>query len=229
MADPDPVAHSYRESDTIDGDPAGYLSGLVRSAIRAHQPARLHGAYHAAVLLALNTEPPARIILTKRHRLLRSHPGEVAFPGGLAEPQDRDGTATAMREAGEEIGLRPDDIAICGELSDTLSHRGVVVTPVAGVLTRPPRLRPCVTEIECIFSVPVAFFLNQAPWRIDELRREHRSVFAPAFLWQGMEIWGLTAVILTHWLKLCFDFAFDFEQPRDGIPLRTWAQRHDRD
>lgn len=199
----------------------------MRSAVRAHRPTRLPGVRRAAVLLALDARSPERIILTKRHRLLRSHPGEVAFPGGLAEPQDGDGTATALREAGEEIGLRSDDITICGELSDTVSHRGVVVTPVAGVLTRPPRLQPCATEIECIFSVPLAFFLSHAPQRIDELRREHRSVFAPAFLWQGMEIWGLTAVILTHWLNLCFDFAFDFEHPRDDIPLRTWAQRHD--
>ena len=217
----------YPRSSMLDS--TGCLGARVRSAVRAHRPTRLPGPRRAAVLVALDAHRPACVILTKRHRLLRSHPGEVAFPGGLAEPQDHDGTATALREAGEEIGLRPADIAICGELSDTLSHRGVVVTPVVGVLTGAPRWRPCATEIERVFSVPLAFFLSRAPRRIDELRRGHGSVFAPAFCWQDMEIWGLTAVILTHWLNLCFDFAFDFDHPRDDIPLRTWAQRHHGD
>ena len=91
----------------------------------------------AAVLIPvtrLNAEAESCVILTVRSADLNSHPGQISFPGGTAEKQDKDPVATALRETQEEIGLHPNNVEVIGRISDIALPSGYRVTPVVGII-----------------------------------------------------------------------------------------------
>ena len=93
----------------------------------------------AAVLVGVVDRPdgPA-VLLTQRTAELRAHSGQVAFPGGRIDPEDRSAEAAALREAEEEIGLDPGAVDIVGRLPDYLSGSGYRIAPVLAVwISRP--------------------------------------------------------------------------------------------
>ena len=92
----------------------------------------------AAVLIAFTDRPDPGVILTQRPQWLRSHAGQVAFPGGKIDPGDRDAIDAALREAEEEIGLSRRDVMIAGATEPYRSGSGYIITPVLGVI--PPDL-----------------------------------------------------------------------------------------
>ena len=112
----------------------------------------------AAVLVALFEEAgEARVVLTRRSATLRSHRGEVSFPGGGVDPGE-DAVAAATREAFEEIALDPAAVRPVGWLRPVLTFvTNRQVTPVVAVLDRPPdALVPSPTEVERAFDVALA-------------------------------------------------------------------------
>ena len=129
------------------------------------------------------------------------HSGQVAFPGGRAEPSDPTPTHTALREAEEEIGLSAGDVTVLGTLP---LHRTVTnfwVTPVVGRLRWPLRLTPSVDEVTRIFTVPLSW-LQEPSHR--EIRVRPLGTGLPAVKttffqpYQGEVIWGATArMVLT--------------------------------
>ena len=91
----------------------------------------------AAVLIPVtkaNDVGESSIVLTVRSSNLKSHAGQVSSPGGTSEEQDRDLTATALRESYEEIGLRPEGVEILGQLGELVMPSGYRVTPVVGII-----------------------------------------------------------------------------------------------
>src|SRR3954470_6374363 len=120
------------------------LANLVAARGPGAKPrAPLLGARKAAVLVALFDGPQgAEVILTRRAPHLRSHRGEISFPGGRTDPGETP-TATALREAWEEILLDPGEVRLCGELdhiATPVSHAEVV--PIVGTLHKRPDIRP---------------------------------------------------------------------------------------
>ena len=83
------------------------------------------------------------------------HSGQVAFPGGRADPEDTDPEQTALREAYEEIGLRPSDVHLLGRLQDYLTITNYQVTPVVGVIPWPYDLHPAEEEVSRVFAIPL--------------------------------------------------------------------------
>lgn len=158
----------------------------------------------AAVLVPLFEEDGlARVILTRRSDRLRSHTGEVSFPGGRLDPEEEP-LAAALREAGEEVGIDPDHVDIIGQLEPlaTLSSRSGI-TPFVGVLPARPTLTPNPHEVELAFDVTLAQLLDpglyreerwDTPWGND------RSVHF--FELPDDTVWGATARILHQLLEL---------------------------
>src|SRR5258706_11888275 len=123
------------------------------------------------VLLVPDDAGEARIVLTERATGGRHHSGEISFPGGRAEPEDADLVATALREAAEEIGLRPDEagVRVIGSLEPFwIPVSNYLVTPVVAVAARRPRLVAAPDEVARIVDAPVAAFLGDAPIEIME-------------------------------------------------------------
>ncbi|WP_306715168.1 CoA pyrophosphatase [Burkholderia dolosa] len=159
----------------------------------------------AAVLVPLIVRDTGlTVLLTQRADHLNDHAGQVSFPGGRREPFDRDATATALREANEEIGLTAERVEILGALPDYLTGTGFCVTPVVGLVHPPFTVQADTFEVAEIFEVPLAFLMDPANHQVR------------VFLWDGGErrffampypngeagghyfIWGATAGMLRN-------------------------------
>lgn len=158
----------------------------------------------AAVLIPLIVTPQGlEVLLTVRTAHLSSHAGQVAFPGGRVDAQDRSPEAAALREAHEEVGLSPDAVEILGTLPDYITGTSFHVTPVVGLLNTRPVLTPNPHEVDAIFHVPLHFLMNPSH------HRRHRFEPSPGDIreWYSMPyddgerewfIWGATAGMLRN-------------------------------
>ncbi|TDL78157.1 CoA pyrophosphatase [Palleronia sediminis] len=149
----------------------------------------------AGVLAAFDAETGA-LWLTKRASHLSQHPGQIAFPGGRMDAGDADITATALREAHEEIALPPDALEVLGTLPAHVTVTGYVMTPVIALVTAPFRPVPEPGEVAEVFRVPFArvadpagFDIQARQWRGVE-RRYYTVPVGPHY------VWGATARVL---------------------------------
>lgn len=162
----------------------------------------------AAVLIALteDNENPD-LILTLRSKEMPSHSGEVAFPGGKTDPQDKDAVATALRETHEEVGIHPDLVRVIGPLDQVISRFGYLVTPIVGIVPDDVVLVPDQRELEAVFRVPLRYFLDEKP-QTDQFGKW----FMPAWNYQGYRIWGLTAMMIGEMLNTIYDAGIEYSR-----------------
>jgi 8-oxo-dGTP pyrophosphatase MutT (NUDIX family) len=193
-------------------DPAGLKARLQRStppafAVYGDEEAGREGAgTPASVLVPIVAHPDAMTVLfTQRTSQLRSHSGQVSFPGGRAEPEDPTAEFTALREAGEEIGLKAEQVEIIGRLPDYLTRTGYRVTPVIGLLTPPLHLAPDPREVQEVFEVPLEFLLDPRNHQRQTREFQGRSVAFYAMAYGERYIWGVTAGILINFYRQLAD------------------------
>lgn len=142
------------------------------------------------------------VLLQRRAATLRSHPGQISFPGGRLETGDTDAVDAALREAREETGLDPAGVEVLGTLPEApLAASNHVVTPVLGWWQHPSRVA-AVDHAETVevFRVPVADLVNPAN-RITSVRHYGARTFrAPAFTLAASDtlLWGFTSVLLSR-------------------------------
>ena len=144
----------------------------------------------------------ASLLLTVRSSQLRSHAGQISFPGGRLEPTDIDPAAAALRETQEEIGIDPADIELLGFLSDQIIRSGYRITPVVGLLRPGFTLRVDAAEVAEVFELPLAFALSESNYR----SRPGRARGLEFEIWElpfgERLIWGATAGILANLREL---------------------------
>ena len=173
--------------------------------LAAYQPAERPAEHRhrdvAAVLVPLRSGPKPSVVLTQRSSRLSSHAGEVAWPGGKADPDDASLVDTVLRETQEEIGLQAQDIELVGRLASFVSKYGLWVTPFVGLVQPETALQANPDEIENIFEVPLQFLLNDPRVATEQLDRHNEVQFAPVYEYQNFRIWGLTALILEDFMK----------------------------
>ena len=189
----------------IDLDAAGLKERLKRTppafSVYGDDGAGREGAAltAAAVLVPIVLHPSALTVLfTQRTPHLKSHAGQVSFPGGRAEPGDATPEFTALREAQEEIGLRGAQVEIVARLPDYLTRTGYRVTPVVGFLTPPLELAPDPREVDEIFEVPLGFLLDPRNHRRETRELQGRTADYYAMQFQNRTIWGATAGMLMN-------------------------------
>jgi len=119
----------------------------------------------AAVLVPLVVRDAVCVLLTQRTDHLTNHPGQISFPGGRAEPGDADASATALREAEEEIGLDARHMEVLGTMPTYTTGTGFIVTPVVALVEPPFELRIDSFEVAGAFEVPLAFLMDPAHHR----------------------------------------------------------------
>ena len=137
-----------------------------------------------------------RVILTLRTEHLKTHAGQVSFPGGRVEPIDAGAEATALREAQEEIGLRPERVEVLGRLSPYDTITGFRVDPVVGWIEPPVVYSPDPVEVAEVFEVPLKIVLDLRNYRREShLRSDVRRTFY-VLTYDGHRIWGATAGML---------------------------------
>jgi 8-oxo-dGTP pyrophosphatase MutT (NUDIX family) len=138
----------------------------------------------------------AHVVYTLRTGGLEDHAGQVSFPGGRPEPRDGSLLATALREAEEEIDLRPDAVEVVGELEEVyIPPSRFLVRPFVGLLSEGAELVLAPEEVEAIFSVSLEELMSPEAFEKVIWEREGRPHEVPVFAVAGREIWGATAAM----------------------------------
>jgi 8-oxo-dGTP pyrophosphatase MutT (NUDIX family) len=148
-------------------------------------------------LIAVTDRPGPGVILTVRREHLRTHAGQVAFPGGRVDPGE-DAVAAALREAHEEILLDPEAVEVVGAIEPYRTVTGYVVTPVVGVIPPGLRLEPHEHEVADWFEAPLAFLLDPANQQQRSALFQGRERHYYEIDWQGRRIWGATAAMIVN-------------------------------
>ncbi len=157
----------------------------------------------AAVLLGLVERPDGlHVILTERAAHLTDHPGQVSFPGGRIEEADAGPVDAAIREATEEVGLRPDLVSVAGCLPEILTGTGFLITPVIGFVAPEFRAIPDRAEVADVFEVPLEFLLREGSVRTSTRERFGTTLQMYEFDYAGHYVWGATATILRTFVGL---------------------------
>ncbi|MBY7145003.1 CoA pyrophosphatase [Virgibacillus sp. NKC19-3] len=177
----------------------------------------------SAVLLPLiEVENEIHILFEVRSMQMRSQPGDVCFPGGKIDKEDKDPKSCAIRETTEELGIRATTIKDMVPLDYIVADSGRMIYPFIGSITNPDHIQPSEAEVEEVFTVPLNFFLQTRPdvYKVnvqvvpeedfpydlivggENYNWNTRSIDELFYTYNGKAIWGLTAKILTHFLTL---------------------------
>ena len=169
-------------------------SADVVSRVRALLPAR---RVPAAVLVPLvEREAGLTVLLTQRAETLKDHAGQISFPGGRIEPEDKDAWHAALREAYEEIGLLANFVEFAGYLPDHLVVSGFRVTPVVGFVNPEYQLRIAEAEVHDVFEVPLEFILDAANHKSRQRNLGGLTIEVHDIPYGERNIWGATAGML---------------------------------
>jgi 8-oxo-dGTP pyrophosphatase MutT (NUDIX family) len=156
-----------------------------------------HHGTPAAVLVAVTDRPEPGLILTVRRENLRTHAGQVAFPGGRIDPGE-DAIAAAVREAHEEILLDPKAVEVIGVIPPYRTVTNYSVTPVIGVIPADLPLAPHEQEVAELFEAPLAFVLDAANQQKRSALFRGRERHYYEIDWNGRRIWGATAAMIVN-------------------------------
>jgi 8-oxo-dGTP pyrophosphatase MutT (NUDIX family) len=151
----------------------------------------------AAVLIAVTDRAEPGVILTVRREHLRTHAGQIAFPGGRLDPGE-DAVAAALREANEEILLNPRAVELVGTIEDYRTVTGFVVTPVLGVVPPDLPLEPHEHEVAAWFEAPLDFLLDPVNQHERTALFQGRTRHYYEIIWEDRRIWGVTAAIIVN-------------------------------
>jgi 8-oxo-dGTP pyrophosphatase MutT (NUDIX family) len=151
----------------------------------------------AAVMITITDRPQPGVILTVRREHLRTHAGQIAFPGGRVDPGE-DGIQAALREANEELLLDPASVEVIGSLEPYRTVTGYVVTPVLGVVPPDLPLEPNEPEVADWFEAPLSFLLDPANQQsrtalFQGIERHYYEIN-----WNDRRIWGATAAMIVN-------------------------------
>jgi 8-oxo-dGTP pyrophosphatase MutT (NUDIX family) len=160
---------------------------------------------HSAVLVAFTDvgEGP-EVLLTRRSWEMRTHRGEVSFPGGRMDPGET-ALDTALREAHEEVGLDPGVVTVRGELDhlNTAVTRSYIV-PKVGTVPERLDLRAQTAEVERVLWVPLREFTRAGAYRSEHWGEPPLDRTLHFFELEDETVWGATARILTDLLQRVF-------------------------
>ena len=168
------------------------------------QSMKAEGSIPAAVLIPIyKISGEYYLILTKRTEEVNYHKGQISFPGGVRQPEDKTLGSTALRESWEEIGLDPKDVEILGELDDIVTATtNYLVSPFVAAIPYPYRFRVNPREVEEIIEVPIAALLDTGSLREEPELRQGKLVPQYFYHYKHWVIWGATARILKQFLEV---------------------------
>ena len=165
-----------------------------------------HSLVPAAVLLALyKSDGDLCVVLQKRSQQVEHHKGEISFPGGMVDPGDKTYLHTALREAHEEMGIRPEDVHVLGRLDDMPTSSHFMISAFVGAIPSPYVFTPSDAEVAEVI-LPTISHLRSADSLREEARLERDDVVTlPCYTFDGHVVFGATARILGQFIDLTRD------------------------
>ncbi|GAA0607421.1 CoA pyrophosphatase [Virgibacillus siamensis] len=197
----------------------------IKQKLQSHSPSVLGNeafSKYAVLLPLIQKQNDIHVLFEVRSHKMRRQPGEICFPGGRMDAQDKTDKDTAIRETTEELGISTEQISDVFPLDFLVSPFGMMIYPHAGMIYHPESIQPNPSEVDEVFEVPLSFFLNHPPQvHYVHARMEPEQGFPYDLLpggrnydWRPRKmdelfyvygdkvIWGLTARILTHFVEL---------------------------
>ncbi|MDN0109543.1 CoA pyrophosphatase [Yersinia mollaretii] len=170
---------------------------ISRFQLQLPQPGRFSAnSRHAAVLIPIICRPEPTLLLTRRSNHLRKHAGQVAFPGGKADPEDNSLIETALREAEEEVAIPASAVHVLGQLAPLDSSSGYQVTPIVGLVPDNIAFHGNEDEVAGLFEMPLHEALSLSRYYSLDIHRggvNHRVYLS---WYERQFVWGLTAAII---------------------------------
>jgi 8-oxo-dGTP pyrophosphatase MutT (NUDIX family) len=155
----------------------------------------------AAVLVPLIfRDDEWQVLFTRRTDRVESHKGQVSFPGGACDEGETTPEQTALREAEEEIGIRPADVQVLGRLSPLITISSFRVSPIVGVIPWPYAFRVASVEVARVFTIPLLWLANRNNYWEFSLGDSDRSIIA-YHPYDGELLWGATARMTVTFLR----------------------------
>ena len=158
---------------------------------------RAEATIPAAVLIGITDRAEPGVILTVRREHLRTHAGQIAFPGGRIDDGETPEQA-ALREADEELGLSSASVELVGTIEPYRTVTGYVVIPVIGVVEPNINLTPHEHEVADCFEAPLAFLLDPHNQQRRSALFQGKERHYYELLWNGRRIWGATAAMIVN-------------------------------
>ena len=182
-----------------------YIQQRLRDTPMRGPTAPLDVFRRAAVLIPLLCEKgELSLLFIRRTETVQDHKGQVSFPGGAVEPEDRDIINTALRETWEEVGISPEEIKILGCMREYHTISRFSIVPVVGVVPWPYQLNLSKEEVSRAFTIPLSWLAvsshhSEKPYSRPDGRVENVIFFEP---FDGDLLWGITARITLNFLQI---------------------------
>jgi 8-oxo-dGTP pyrophosphatase MutT (NUDIX family) len=149
-----------------------------------------------SAVIVLHEQSTDSLILTQRSAHLRDHPGEICFPGGCWEWEDKDLWATALRELNEELGISSDRIHCVEELTPEVTLRGTIIHPWLATITSIDPYSMNEFEVSAVISLPMQQVINPENYRQIVVPRFGKMIKCWQFTPAEQNVWGATARIM---------------------------------
>ena len=203
----------YLQYDLVFVLPANVMYDLfnnmeeeLKKALSAHNKKHINCAsrIQSAVLVPLfDKSGECSMLFTQRSNKVAYHKGQISFPGGAHSEADSGLLDTALRESWEEIGLKPEDIIVVGELDDLPTvTSSFIISPFVAIIPYPYTFVPNPNEIADIFDVPVSALMDKANFKEEFTISEGEPSSAYSYEYDGRVIWGATARIVKQFLDV---------------------------
>ena len=157
----------------------------------------------AAVLFPfIEKDKQLNVILTTRSKEVVSHPGQVCFPGGKLDKTDKNLIECAKREAFEEIGIKPNQIKVLGQIDQCITGTAYKVTPIVALISS--EYIPVIQESEVadLFEVPFDFFLDKNNLKMEKANYKGKNYSYYQYNWKNKKIWGSTARMIVNFCEI---------------------------
>lgn len=150
------------------------------------------------------------VLFTKRSLNVEAHKGEISFPGGLLEQEDKTLLDCALRETEEELGIRKEDVKVLGELSEILTLTGFKIKPYVGWIDSGISFKVNQDEIEELIELELMKFLEKERLRVENFQRGGKPYPIYYFNFGEVIVWGATAKIMKNLIEALFELKLGF-------------------
>lgn len=182
---------------------------VIQLKLQEHKPRSFNAPnlIQAAVLIPFfDKNNDAHILFTVRTEDVEHHKGQISFPGGAREDQDRSLTDTALRECNEEIGIPKNIVNVIGKLDDFPTITDFLVTPFVATLPYPYPYEINTAEVAEILEVPLELFLSDKHFEVKNWTHKDKTYPVYFYHFNDHVIWGATAFIINRFVDLIFDY-----------------------
>lgn len=147
-----------------------------------------------------------KVLFTIRHKDLKHHKGEISFPGGKKDDEDKDLIETALRETKEEVGIDRNQITILGQIDDLFTLTRYIVTPYVGIIKGKFKITTSDKEVFRVIKVPLSIFGKNGFFQEEGWEQNGMSHPIFYYYWRKNIIWGATAYMMNQFMEIMYDY-----------------------